>query len=584
MKNYSLVANTQFKARTFEDLIKPYAMYTQEYRNQEDALAELATKADVWEGLANEQTDPIAYAQYKRYADAVKDQATAIASGGLDASSRQAMLNLKRRYASEITPIEQAFNTRKAQAAEQRQALLQNPTLMLSRRADSTSLDAYMDNPNLGYESYSGALLTQQVGQAAAVLAKELKEYGEGKPLDAYTNTWLQRHGYKASEVAFAINNPNDPRASNVLNTIVNNVMADSGMANWADNKTLDQAFSYARQGLWQAVGQTQVDKYENYGARLAAQEAMQQRMARYQQKLAEEKEGKKDPVDPTARYNNRVIVDSTNKGLDEIAKFNKYKHYFYKKNGRVYMTWEGRQIYKSGEKAASQKRGQGQYPGTNGNIDFYVYANSHGFSGIAHNNNSGPGQTKTFDYLKATAGGATDASVANEFEMAIAPTNFEGLASTISARANKNGEIYNYDIKKQSNGKYELVKSNSTVNKSEFTKDNILGARMVYGTHANYVEIDLKDEDHKEKVRIPYTVLTNRNSNASSGNIQQAARLQEMANSGVTHYKHRDGTVVPIYEEMSMLLNNAGDNMIKSLGFTQVEPEKIKQNAEYDE
>lgn len=582
MKNYSLVANTQFKARTFEDLIKPYAMYTQEYRNQEDALAELATKADVWEGLANEQTDPIAYAQYKRYADAVKDQATAIASGGLDASSRQAMLNLKRRYASEITPIEQAFNTRKAQAAEQRQALLQNPTLMLSRRADSTSLDAYMDNPNLGYESYSGALLTQQVGQAAAVLAKELKEYGEGKPLDAYTNTWLQRHGYKASEVAFAINNPNDPRASNVLNAIVNNVMADSGMANWADNKTLDQAFSYARQGLWQAVGQTQVDKYENYGARLAAQEAMQQRMARYNKAL-QEKEDKQDPVDPTARYNNRIIVDSNYKNTESLN-FDKYKQYFYKKNGVLKMTYKGRQLYQSMDKIAN---GTAKSPHVNkigAEWDFYRYVNRHGFRGVAYGI-SGPGQTKTFDYLKATTGGGVDASIANEFEMAISPTNFDGLASAISARADEDGEIYNYDIKKQSNGKYTLVKSNSTVNKSDFTKDNILGARMVYGTHANYVEIDLKErEDHEEKVRIPYTVLTNRNSNASSGNIQQAARLQELANSGVTHYKHKDGTVVPIYDEMSMLLNNAGDNMIKSLGFTQVEPEKIKQNAEYDE
>ena len=146
MPNYSLVANTQFKARSFDDMIRPYAIYTQEYRAQEDAIADLATKADVWAGLANEQTDPVAYAQYINYANALKDQAAVIADRGLSPSSRQAMLNLKRRYSSEIVPIEQAYTARKAQAEEQRKALLQNPTLMMSRRADTTSLDRYMEN------------------------------------------------------------------------------------------------------------------------------------------------------------------------------------------------------------------------------------------------------------------------------------------------------------------------------------------------------------------------------------------------------------------------------------------------------
>ena len=201
MPNYSLVANTQFKARNFDDMIRPYAMYTQEYRAQEDAIADLATKADVWAGLANEQTDPVAYAQYTNYANALKDQAAVMADRGLNPSSRQTMLNLKRRYSSEIVPIEQAYTARKAQAEEQRKALLQNPTLMMSRRADTTSLDRYMENPNLGYESYSGALLTQQVGQAASAIAKELRDYGKGKPLDGFTKTWLQEHGYRDNEV-----------------------------------------------------------------------------------------------------------------------------------------------------------------------------------------------------------------------------------------------------------------------------------------------------------------------------------------------------------------------------------------------
>lgn len=303
MGNYSLVANSTFKAKDFDEMIKPYMMYTADYNAQEEALSELANKADIWQGLANEQTDPVAYAQYTNYANALKDQAAIIASGGLNPTSRQTLLNLKRRYASEITPIETAYNTRKAQAEEQRKALLQNPTLLLSRRADTTSLDDYIKNPNLGYDAYSGALLTQQVGQAAANIAKELRNYGKGKALDGFTKTWLQQHGYSASEVAFAINHPDDPRASGVLNSIVNNVMSDSGIANWADNNTLNQAYSYARQGLWNAVGQTQVGTYTDEAAKMTAQAKIEEDRANSRAAAAERaaKKEKTKGVNPTS-------------------------------------------------------------------------------------------------------------------------------------------------------------------------------------------------------------------------------------------------------------------------------------------
>lgn len=347
MPNYNLVANTQFKARSFDDMIRPYVMYTQEYRAQEDAIADLATKADVWAGLANEQTDPAAYAQYINYANALKDQAAVIADRGLSPSSRQAMLNLKRRYSSEIVPIEQAYTARKAQAEEQRKALLQNPTLMMSRRADTTSLDRYMENPNLGYESYSGALLTQQAGQVAAAIAKELRDYGKGKPLDGFTRTWLQQHGYTAGEVAFAINHPDDPRASSVLNTIVNNVMADSGMADWADNKTLNQAYNYARQGLWQVVGQAQVGTYTDEAAKMTAQEAMQERAAiRAANRAKEIEEGKIKKerlrgVNPTSLYtvSEKNNFSNAQKNIDNWVK----KGYLGKKlDGSIYVTKKG--------------------------------------------------------------------------------------------------------------------------------------------------------------------------------------------------------------------------------------------------
>lgn len=339
MPNYTLVADTTFKNRSFDDLIRPFQMYTEVYNQMADSINELDTKASVWEGMANEQSDPVAYAQYKRYADELRTQAKLIATNGTSPSTRQDVLNLRRRYASEIAPIENAYTTRKEQAAEQRKALNADPTLLLSRRADATSLDDYLANPTLGYESYSGAVLASQVGNAAKALAKELKNYGNGKRLDAYTKTWIEQHGFTAEEVAHAINNPDDPKSSKVLRTLVDNVMADSGIHRWADYPTLNQAYNYARQGLWEAVGVDNVHPYEDYGARLDAK-------VKAERKEAEDTEKRRViglAINPINIYN------SKERNLENAAPYNieKYGKYFTTDtNGNVVMTEAGKTEY----------------------------------------------------------------------------------------------------------------------------------------------------------------------------------------------------------------------------------------------
>lgn len=278
MPNLFLAPNNIFNARSFDELVKPLAMYTELYNKVESDIGELDTQAGIWENMANEQTDPVAYARYKKYANDLRRQAQLLATSKLQPDTTRNILNLKRRYASEIVPIEQAYAARKVQAEEQRKALLQNPTLLLSRRADATSLDDYLENPQLGYESYSGALLASQVGSAAAHLARQLREWGPGKPLDSFTKTWLQRYGYSASEVAQAINNPDSPKSDRILTSLVNDVVAGSGIPQWADRKILGQAYDYAKQGLWQAVGETKMEKYTDQAAVLAAKEAAQAR------------------------------------------------------------------------------------------------------------------------------------------------------------------------------------------------------------------------------------------------------------------------------------------------------------------
>ena len=282
MANYSLVIGSKFKPFSFERYLQPLQIYGQAYKEQEDALADLATKSSIWDGLT-EGSDK-AHATYQAYAKALEDEASRLATEGLNPTSRRAMLNMRSRYARDITPIENAWNTRKEQMKQQADILAKDPTRMFARKAAETSLDEYIDNPTLDVlsQNYSGALLTQQVANAAAALSKDArndpKVQTELRKLLPYQYEAIRRTGFDPETVRQAI--LNSPDADKILTNIVDTAMANSGMNDWNyispkdKERILAQARNYANQGLWSAVGQTQYNMVtDQYGMHAALED-----------------------------------------------------------------------------------------------------------------------------------------------------------------------------------------------------------------------------------------------------------------------------------------------------------------------
>ena len=341
MANYELVVNSKFQPFSFERYIQPYQMYGAAYKELENQYGELATKASVWEEMANEQTDPYAYKMYKTYANDLEEKAGQLAREGLNAASRRDMLNMRARYSKEITPIEQAYTARQKQAEQQQQALLQDPTLMLSRRASTTSLDDYIRNPHLDYESYSGKLITAQAASAASALAKEMQE----KPRkwrsilgNSYYEAMMQK-GFSSQAVLQAIQD--NPNAAPQLTRIVEDAIDSSGVRNWGDQATIARAIDYAKQGLWSAVGETQYQTLQN-------QEYLNPLQRAQLAKLREEQNHPKPKgglaLNPSNIYSSRELIKEEIKYKNALEN---YSQYFYRDtSGRIKMTWKGWQEY----------------------------------------------------------------------------------------------------------------------------------------------------------------------------------------------------------------------------------------------
>lgn len=346
MSNYSLVVNSQFKPFSYAEMLQPVLQATQAHQALEDAYGELSQKANVWEEMANEQTDPYAYKMYKTYANDLENQAGQLAREGLNVSSRRDMLNMRTRYNKEIVPIEQAYTARQKQAEAQQQALLQDPTMMFSRRAATTSLDDYIRNPQLDYTPYSGKLITAQAAQAASALSKEMIDNPrKWRSIlgNSYYETVMQK-GFSSAAVLQAIQN--NPNAAPELLRIVEDAVNSSGVREWNDKASLDRAYDFARQGLWSAVGETQYQNLDNWRAKMAAQEAMQIRAENRAAAAARQQASAGDfAINPLNLYSSRELSQGEN---DYKFALEHYSKYFYRdpKSGEWKLNWEGVKEY----------------------------------------------------------------------------------------------------------------------------------------------------------------------------------------------------------------------------------------------
>lgn len=313
MANFSFVSGAKFRPFSYQEMLQPLQAYTQEYNTIQEGMGELGTKADIFEKMANEQTDPQAYAIYKQYSNDLAKQAESLAKQGLTPASRQGLIDMKRRYSSEIVPIEQAYKRRQELIDEQRKLQAQDSTLLFDRPASTLSLDELIANPALSPQSYSGALLSKQVGTAAQNLAKEVRENPRKWRTilgNQYYETIMQK-GFRPDEIMQAVQN--NPEASPILQGIVEDAIGSSGIRNWNDENILNRAYDYARQGLWNAVGETQYQTLSNK----AYDYAMQERLAQ-----ARKKGTKEDVQSPYFRSSGVTKVKDVNveKKKDDIA------------------------------------------------------------------------------------------------------------------------------------------------------------------------------------------------------------------------------------------------------------------------
>lgn len=253
MPNYSLVINSQFHPFSYQDMIAPVALATQAQQDLEDKYSILGEQSGAYDKLANQQTDPIAYTQYKRYADDLSKQVEQLNKDGLTPSSRTALLNMKRRYSSEITPIDTAYKKREELAKEQRALRAQDTSAMFDVDYSTASLDKLLANPSASYTPVSGDALAKRAAEMALPLSKVISPETNRTLKTILGNQYaLIQMGASPQDVMAAINN--DKNAHPELRKIIDTVYSTSGLDTF-DDASQKKGMAHIIRGLYSAIG-----------------------------------------------------------------------------------------------------------------------------------------------------------------------------------------------------------------------------------------------------------------------------------------------------------------------------------------
>lgn len=450
MANYSLTVNSTFNPYSLQELLPIYQANAQAQYQAEEAFSQLQMKADQWEKLANNAQDADVYNTYKAYSNQLKAAADDILNNGINTASRRNLMNMRAQYASNIIPIEEAYNKRQQQAQILWQARLQDPTL-IAQDPSELGISYYIKNPTYTPQSYSGKLLTAQSAQAAQNLAKTLSSYGKGEPIDSYTNTFIQKHGLTRNDIQKYLNG--ETTATNkILGAIYQQVYDSSQIGNWANENQRRQAANFIKQGMWSAIGQDTVQAMENFEAR--ENYKLQQQLALAQ---AQQQQNQLTAINEVPIY-----TPEEQNEADKIRE--KYKQYFYTKNGRTYLSQKGREAYNEGEvhytnNSENIKRGsvmgsdgrmydlkkdkQGRYYYTE-KSDFKDFLNSLGaqkYLGKGHNWQPGNVGNLWSKYINTGVRG--DAKQFMEYDYALSPTQQIAYKNQIAAANIGRDRIY---------------------------------------------------------------------------------------------------------------------------------------------
>ena len=249
----------------YEDYVKPLVEYWKDYEEQENALSEIGTTLSALDYIvdAEPENSPLksTYANYKQQLE----NATAALSNGLSSADRNLLRDLKSTFAKDINPIATNYKKLQDMIVEQRKARQANNSIRFSRDASTISVGELIQNPNLSFNSYVGDQITADAINMLTPLSKVINGISKKQMLPGYTSI-LENYGLTVADVQSYLSNPDAPNTKfkSVIDHALKIAVTNSGVFDWGDSRAISDAYTFAKQGIYSAIGGQKTQHIKN--------------------------------------------------------------------------------------------------------------------------------------------------------------------------------------------------------------------------------------------------------------------------------------------------------------------------------
>lgn len=214
---------SKFRPFSFDELLKPMAIYKEAYDKAEEDYNSLAVQTEQWRDIANQTKSPEAYAMFNKYATDLQT-ATENFSKGMTLQNKGQLLAMKRRYASDILPIAKASEAMK-EANEFRMKMGPDAIFEVG---EYNSLDKFLHGKTANNKYLSrDALSKRTAAMTEAAMASAMKDPEFQKALGNQYWMLTQHTGGSYEDLKAAI--ANNAQAQNRFAEIKTQVMKDAG-------------------------------------------------------------------------------------------------------------------------------------------------------------------------------------------------------------------------------------------------------------------------------------------------------------------------------------------------------------------
>lgn len=204
MSRYIVTSDSYFRPFSYDEMVKPLQQMTDAHNAAADAYDQLSLETEALRNYISEnEDDKQAKAMYDNYINKLHTLQDNLWNRGYNTGTRRDLSAARAAYASDITRLQKAVQTRQERSKEYWDARHKNPELVTGFDPGMSGLDNYLSDDRYGQNwfSYSGTQFANEVASEAKARANELlSSVVAGSEAPGYLR-YIQKNGFTNQQV-----------------------------------------------------------------------------------------------------------------------------------------------------------------------------------------------------------------------------------------------------------------------------------------------------------------------------------------------------------------------------------------------